>query len=482
MNGTVEGLSGVPLRVVAAEGDGPLPIIIPATDETGAASRAFKPNDDGLFKDLYISGIDDLGNFTEDSKNSIRAQKKGGRYEIYGCFLDYNFQSFVRMNADSQKLYIKDSIFRNCGSLVDPGDSKMIDTRGRHQDTVFVQNSTFYSGTGRLIRSDRSPINYLMFDHVTVVQFGDRVEIEKVIDAKITNSLFVDMQFEGTILSPGNPADTLLAEIIDLDSLKAPELRAEEARNIMYSNNNFAFSPELMAWFNSVDTLHAPVLFNDVGQAMLDRFPNMVAENNISELPTFTDAPPIAPVVAYAQHRLATNRDNLSNPDMHQDRNGTGALGDDPSTFGPAPDEFDFDYATTDASYTHAEGGFPLGDLNWFPAKKAEWEDFISGVDDENEPSVPDRFTLQQNYPNPFNPSTTIVYRLNVPSNVNLTVYNILGQKIRTLVKDKRQVADEYSFQWDGLDDNGRRVASGLYLYRLESDKQVQTKKMLFLK
>ncbi|MFQ5753488.1 MAG: hypothetical protein ACE5HI_15975, partial [bacterium] len=52
LNGTVEGLSGVPLRVVAAEGEGSLPIIIPATDETGASSRTFKPNDDGLFKDL----------------------------------------------------------------------------------------------------------------------------------------------------------------------------------------------------------------------------------------------------------------------------------------------------------------------------------------------------------------------------------------------------------------------------------------------
>ncbi|MFQ5676768.1 MAG: T9SS type A sorting domain-containing protein, partial [bacterium] len=437
---------------------------------------------DGLFKDLYISGMDDLGNFTSDSKNSIRAQKTGGRYVIDGCFLDYNQQSFVRMNADNQKLYIKDSIFRNCGELLDPGDSKMIDTRGRHQDTIFVQNSTFYSGTGRLIRSDRSPINYLEFDHLTTVQFGDRIETEKVVDAKITNSLFVDMQFEGRVLSPGDPSDTLLAEIIDLDSLEAPEIRAEEERHLTYSNNSFAFSPELLTYFNGIDTLHTPVVFNQVGQAMLDRFPNMVAENNISELPTFSDAPPIAPVVAYAQHRLETNRDNLNNPDMHQDRNGTGVFSDDPSTFGPAPDEFDFDYATSDASYSHAEGGFPLGDLNWFPAKKAEWVDFMTSVDSENEQALPTRFTLEQNYPNPFNPSTTIVYQLNTPATVKLTVYNVIGQKIRTLVKDQRQKAGDYSVQWDGRDDTGRMVASGLYMYRLESDKQVQTKKMLLLK
>lgn len=99
LNGSVEGLSGIPLRIVAADGEGPLPMIIPATDETGASARAFKPNDDGFFKNLYISSLDDLGKNSEDTKNTIRGQKKGGRYVVEGCFLDYNYQNFARMNA-----------------------------------------------------------------------------------------------------------------------------------------------------------------------------------------------------------------------------------------------------------------------------------------------------------------------------------------------------------------------------------------------
>ncbi len=72
----------------------------------------------------------------------------------------------------------------------------------------------------------------------------------------------------------------------------------------------------------------------------------------------------------------------------------------------------DMAYNTNATSYTAADGGFPLGDLNWFPDKKAEWEVWLTAIEDVDEGQVPNKFSLNQNYPNPFNPSTTISYSL----------------------------------------------------------------------
>jgi hypothetical protein len=82
------------------------------------------------------------------------------------------------------------------------------------------------------------------------------------------------------------------------------------------------------------------------------------------------------------------------------------------------------------------------------------------------EATVPEAFAIYPNYPNPFNPTTEIRYELPQNSYVSLTVYNLAGQKIRTLVDDQ-QTAGYYRIFWDGKDDLGGEVASGVYVYRI---------------
>ena len=86
-----------------------------------------------------------------------------------------------------------------------------------------------------------------------------------------------------------------------------------------------------------------------------------------------------------------------------------------------------------------------------------------------------------ENYPNPFNPFTTIKYQLPNPSEVTLTVYNVIGQVIRTLV-DEKQMAGYYSIQWDGKDETGQTVASGVYLYCLKTKDFVKSLKTILLR
>ena len=90
-------------------------------------------------------------------------------------------------------------------------------------------------------------------------------------------------------------------------------------------------------------------------------------------------------------------------------------------------------------------------------------------------------FRLFQNYPNPFNPSTTIAYSVAQPGAVELMVYNLLGQAVRTLFRGQ-QGAGDYRFTWDGKDDGGRLVSSGPYFYRMKVGQTVRTRSMLFLK
>jgi cyclomaltodextrinase len=106
---------------------------------------------------------------------------------------------------------------------------------------------------------------------------------------------------------------------------------------------------------------------------------------------------------------------------------------------------------------------------------------FVTSV--QGQPQVPISFSLEQNYPNPFNPTTTIQFSLagNGSLLVKLEVYNIMGQKVKTIL-DESRAPGFYRVLWDGRNDFGRQVASGMYFYKLQSRDFVQTKKMILLK
>jgi hypothetical protein len=93
----------------------------------------------------------------------------------------------------------------------------------------------------------------------------------------------------------------------------------------------------------------------------------------------------------------------------------------------------------------------------------------------------PASFSLGQNYPNPFNPSTWIEYQIPSTQPVLVVVYDLLGRRVKTMV-DEVQPPGSYRIQWDGKDDAGRQVASGVYLYQLRTASFVQTNKMVLLK
>jgi hypothetical protein len=100
---------------------------------------------------------------------------------------------------------------------------------------------------------------------------------------------------------------------------------------------------------------------------------------------------------------------------------------------------------------------------------------------ENNQSSIPGIFILHQNYPNPFNPATTIKYDLAKSDKVSLKIYNLLGQEVRTLV-NHNEAAGFKSVVWNGKNNNGKAVSSGIYFYRLETGSFVKTMKMLLVR
>jgi hypothetical protein len=103
----------------------------------------------------------------------------------------------------------------------------------------------------------------------------------------------------------------------------------------------------------------------------------------------------------------------------------------------------------------------------------------VTSVGDDQQ--LPKETSLAQNYPNPFNATTLISFELAQPGNVELNVYNIVGQKVATLIDGKFE-AGSFSITWDGRDQSGNVVTSGMYYYRLEANGQTETMKMTLLK
>jgi hypothetical protein len=94
---------------------------------------------------------------------------------------------------------------------------------------------------------------------------------------------------------------------------------------------------------------------------------------------------------------------------------------------------------------------------------------------------IPDKYGLNQNYPNPFNPETLIPY--NLPENifVNITIYDLLGRQVKTLV-NQGQNAGFNSIKWNATNDYGEPVSAGIYLYQIQAGTFYQTKKMALLR
>ena len=103
---------------------------------------------------------------------------------------------------------------------------------------------------------------------------------------------------------------------------------------------------------------------------------------------------------------------------------------------------------------------------------------YALGIEEE---LLPDVYALHQNFPNPFNPITTLRYDLPENSLVSITIYDIMGREVKSLI-NQTQDAGFRSVLWNATNDYGKPVSAGVYLYQIQAGEFVQTKKMVLLK
>ncbi|MDP8267349.1 MAG: T9SS type A sorting domain-containing protein [Candidatus Tenebribacter davisii] len=149
---------------------------------------------------------------------------------------------------------------------------------------------------------------------------------------------------------------------------------------------------------------------------------------------------------------------------------------------------------TEPTDYTYIDNYPVLENLNyyyWLECIDADGEaDIIGpvslfipeGSGNTGTPAAPDDYGLKQNYPNPFNPDTRINFALNETSPVRLTIYNLKGQRIKTIYDGIAEADMVQSAYWDGTDASGKSVATGVYLYRLKTNKTEYSRRMLLMK
>ena len=113
----------------------------------------------------------------------------------------------------------------------------------------------------------------------------------------------------------------------------------------------------------------------------------------------------------------------------------------------------------------------------------AAWidEGALEELNTKNNNALPEIFTLHQNYPNPFNPATNLDYEIPEDAMVNITVFDMMGKVVRTLVNGQ-QSAGYKTLQWNATSNSGQPISAGLYIYTIQAGEFSQTRKMILLK
>ena len=472
--------TGWALRIKAEEGTGAKPVVYGFinTSTSKYPNQVFDVEGDLYLKKIAVVGWYDYS-FDEISKmppNVITVLAAGPSLYIDSCVLSGGKLAIIQTTSAARVVKVTNTIMAQSGNLyaTNIGNGRPIDLRNASCDSLVVQNCSMTDYTDRTIRhySSIGSIGYLLFDHNTVVNamamhgcLGLGM-VGKVV--QITNNVFVD----NFALGNDSTDDVRLAEFGDpgeLDQFGNNRMTfvgsvPNDSTQWIVRNNYYSVSPAIQSFYDSHANIGlgnlTPLTWNENAKLGADSVKAFTKDNITLTKPTrdlhlfaewYWKSPPDGP----GKQKASTGFDSTvdyQRPEVAYYSNKA---------------DFNLAYNTSAKAYTGADNGSPAGDLNWYPG--------ITAVN-KNDETIPVRFSLEQNYPNPFNPSTVIKYSLPKAQLVTLKVYNLLGQKVTSLVNEKQSSGDhEVTF-------NANKLASGIYFYELQSGNFIQTKKMLLLK
>ncbi len=431
LDGSVEH-RGYHLTIVAEEGWTERPKLIPAVDEGGGSSRAFRPRGSLTIRGLYVTNEDELGGL---NTRIIRVSENDVTITVDNCQLDKDGQSGFRIDGTGTRIFLTNSIVSNIGTSASPDNGRGLDDRGNQIDTLWFENNTFYNLTSQVLRDGGGGIiNYAYVNQNTVVNIGKNQTFEfgPVVEAVMTNNMIINGAFYGYNTNSDDDPNY----IVGLDSLTQSELDSLGAQSFTANNNNVFTSQGIIDAYP--DTVAAAVTFNAAAQAYIDEQGS--ASTFLNEDVAFTDGPAVPSDVVTSYW---TDPGNESPPSFPVDG-----------------EPFDFGYAETFDSYTGGTSGQQLGSLYWHGGITVSNEN-----EEELSNDTPSSFNLNGNYPNPFNPTTNISFDLAEAANISIDVFSVIGQRVMSIPAQRMSAGSNLNIKIDASN-----LTSGLYIYRVTAN------------
>ncbi len=444
----------------------------------------------------YFEPIDSNLDHLQGSLITLNTSGSGGSVYVDSCVLKSINGQAIRTDGKPVTIRATNTIFADLGfeGTSNFGAGKGIDLRDQDIDTCDIQNCTFVNYQDRIIRhyqANKGPIKNFFFNHNTVVNgvsyhgFLSLGRVDSTGNGKlqIKNNVFVDHVALG-----GDTAYIRQGEFGDPGELDPNNGFPRMAW--VLTNKNLAAKWDITNNYYAVSdsgaVMHALALpngpfYQGPGAMLTWNMNTVLAANSKDSTKTFTK---ITGLKLAKTPPLMTKMIRWIYRPRADGGDGKQKNGNDPNFTKDSPGHWTYDYNRKSIEYYFdtlnckisapqagltalvSSDGKVIGDQRWgTPVLGVGRTDFVPGS-----------FSLEQNYPNPFNPATFIVYSVPAQSKVKLDVFNILGQKVATLVNETK-TAGQYSVNFDGSS-----LSSGVYVYRLSTETQTVAKKMVLMK
>jgi len=443
---------GYHLHIRAEEGDGPLPQFIPGKKSDGSYGNDYmRTEDDMTLENISFNAFRPDGAYLN---RCVEIHAAGSRTVIDGCIFYGDRGAGITLKADSLRVFIKNVTVGNAGHRKSTGgNGRLVDLRPQapYVDTLVIENSTVYNASDRVVRNMGSIVNYLYIDHITAFNtkgWHGGVQLGYVRNATVKNSLFanvISMGHNPRINEQTQPEKHFA--VITIDTVF-------DGQSIVVRNNNIYYDQiiiDVWAKYDSVSAPYsvAPTLEIAVGSGNVDNmfFEEVLVLNQVCDpISDYVDA-------VYANPAATEFPENWC----------VGGAG------GFFPNQIDAGYADTYDSYTAADGDYPVGNLNYFPDKKAEWEanppNSVSSID-----MTLNEFSI---YPNPTTSELNIKIDLQNSSKVNISIMDMSGRVVSTVLQNELSAGTHvYSH------DVSTQLSKGMYFITVQTEQGITTQKL----
>jgi len=474
----LSGTLGFPfdLNLISADepADSHPPVIAPST----VPSPAHSITPDG---NVNCNGIYFINNAPDKtvSAATMYAAGEDKTYIFENCIFEGNAWNAIGFGAGAKAIIFRDNIVRNAINSGSYWNGRGLSTRDKPVETCIIENNTFFNLNAFAFRGEWNEIKNFKFNHNTIVNMVKwPIQWHFQTNAEFNNNIFYNTNSNGETAYEANGQDVdhgvfgifnmyKLDQHVFIDSLGY----TEAGRKVELKNNDWFFSSEVTDYWSSLDSIMVEPWMNPRTQGFFDddaNYPSLIEENTMNMDPAFINAGTVGSWSTVDSMLLFIK--GFRDPSVVKPFN----WGYEAITSGtyeitwPLPENLAY---TNSTLLIAAAGDCPIGDLNWFPAKKAQCTPVAN-----TEPSISKGLSVEQNMPNPFKGQTTIAYTLADAAKVNVTIIDINGKVITTLVNEN-QPQGRHTTEW-----NATNQATGIYFYQIKTDNALITRKLELIK